>query len=604
MKYYLGLIDDETLPDGYDCYVFAGDYCISGVEWCEKNHKNYEVVSELTYSGEQVHEICRYLEDVKQKAIAYSAKILNEYHGTDYSEYKWNILLNNWLEHFLPSIYDKYLNIKYFLKDGRKFDTLLYDTDIITTTLDHNDYFDMARNDFEFNRYEYSILFNYINNDKDEINKISMGRYKRRDIKKGDYLPLPEHIKKFVKEYSDYKEESGVQDEIVIQSDYIKFTLSKKIMEKKYGRITEYFRKYNGDVRNTLDSDIEPDKEWRTSYFNMENGEDEFISLIYRILPYFLPIAYVEEYDTLKRIALENYKWGMNPRVVIYETEGIFGNEMLKVYLMNIDTQNVHKVGFQHALGYNVGGIDWYRLSEFQMCDEFYMSNISYLDKYNIKITRMPYILFFRSRLDYCNDVEVTDRIIFGSYSSPRNRCELSAMAWNWKPYRDGAIEFLKMLNKDVISEVAVRLMPYYKTDWNEESIIKNEIPNIAFDDNKVYFLDSIKSAKLVVTHVWSSLAMESIAYGKPVISLYGPGGSAFEINENYRDVEDLIRVGIIAGTPERCAAIVNEIDKDVESWWNEPERQEVVRKFRDKYMYFPSNAEEIWVDKVTSYLE
>jgi putative transferase (TIGR04331 family) len=589
------------LPDGYDCYVFAGDYCISGVEWCEKNNKKYEVVSELTYSEEKVREICRYLEDVKQKVIAYSTKILNEYHGTDYSEYKWNILLNNWLEHFLPSIYDKYLNIKYFLKDGRKFDTLLYDTDIITTTLDNFDYFDMTRNDFEFNRYEYSILFNYINNDKDEINKISMGRYKRRDIKKGDYLPLPEHIEKFVEEYSDYKEKSGIQDEIVIQSDMIKFTLSKKIMEKKYGKITEYFRKYYWDVRNILNSDIEPNKDWRTSYAGIGGGEDEFISLIYRILPCFLPIAYVEEYDTLKCIALENYKWGQHPCVVIYDN-GVGYDEMLKVYLMNIDAQNIHKISFQHALGYNVGGIDWYRLSELQTCDEFYMSNGSYLDKYNTKITRMPYVPFFRANPDCLKDAEVADRIVFGSYSTPRHRSMLSPMDWNWKPYRDGAIEFLKMLNKDVISKVTVRLMPNYKTDWNEENIIKKEIPNIAFDDNKVYFLESIKNAKLVVTHVWSSLAMESIAYGKPVISLYGVANCI--LNESYKEVEDLIRVGIIAGTPERCAAIVNEIDKDVESWWNEPERQAVVRKFRDKYMYFPSNAEEIWVDKVASYLE
>jgi putative transferase (TIGR04331 family) len=158
------------------------------------------------------------------------------------------------------------------------------------------------------------------------------------------------------------------------------------------------------------------------------------------------------------------------------------------------------------------------------------------------------------------------------------------------------------MLNQDVIAKVAVRLMPNYKTDWNEESIIKKEIPNISFDDNKVYFFESIKNAKLVVTHVWSSLAMESMAYGKPVVSLYGVDNCI--PNESYKEVEDLIRVGIIAGTPERLAAIVNEIDKDVESWWNEPERQVVVRRFRDKYMYFPSNAEEIWVDKVASYLE
>ena len=64
-----------------------------------------------------------------------------------------------------------------------------------------------------------------------------------------------------------------------------------------------------------------------------------------------------------------------------------------------------------------------------------------------------------------------------------------------------------------------------------------------------------------------------------------------------------MIRVGIIADTPETLAALVNHIHGNVENWWNEQERQLVVKKIRDKYAYFPENAKEIWVNKVTAYL-
>ena len=65
-----------------------------------------------------------------------------------------------------------------------------------------------------------------------------------------------------------------------------------------------------------------------------------------------------------------------------------------------------------------------------------------------------------------------------------------------------------------------------------------------------------------------------------------------------------MIRVGIIAETPEKLAALVNTIHNDVEGWWNEPERQKVVNKICNKYAYFPKNAKEIWIKKIMAYLE
>ena len=92
---------------------------------------------------------------------------------------------------------------------------------------------------FGFHKYQYSILLKYIS----DISNIVVDKwdiYERMPMNICQ-LELPEHVKNFVDEYRRYKEKSQVQDEIVIQSPYIKFTLYKEIMEKNYGKISGYF---------------------------------------------------------------------------------------------------------------------------------------------------------------------------------------------------------------------------------------------------------------------------------------------------------------------------------------------------------------------------
>ena len=597
-KYYLGLVDEYDVPNGYDCYVWVGRFCVNGIEWCIRNGKRYEILQEENMTNNDIYSIRLYLDKVRDKVIRHLKEELNQYHKTNYDEFKWRILLNFWVIYFLPSIYDKYLTLEKIKTEDKIFHVNLYKLDCVGIALDQLDFGNLMSDDFGFHKYQYSILLKYIS----DISNIVVDKwdiYERMPMNICQ-LELPEHVKNFVDEYRRYKEKTHVQDEIVIQSPYIKFTLYKEIMEKNYGKISGYFLDYVYHVRGTMNIKRNLDIEWRTQECNIsEENTDEFVRLIYKIVGYFIPIAYLEEFDNLKTIALDNYKWGENPKVLIFDCEGVTINELFKIYMMNIDVEHVHKVDIMHAIPYGMGGDNWYVFHELQICDEFLNCEGKKIYPLPVNFTQMPFITFFRlpNRKNY-----ESNRIIYANYSYPQHRSRLSLMEWNWQRYMDGELDFFRMLDKNVVSEVEFRIHPYHKTQWNNIERIKEIIPELVFDKVPVFF-DSIFNAKLVISETFGAAAMEAIAVGKPTVILYNPIDTYVELNDNYKDIEDMIRVGIIAETPEKLAALVNHIHGNVENWWNEPERQQVVKKIRDKYAYFPENAKEIWVNKVTAYL-
>ncbi len=601
IRYYLGLVDDYKAPEGYDCYVWAGTFCTNGIEWCVRNGKKYEVLQEDVTTDEDIHRTYLYLDCVRDKIIDFLKNMLNEYHQSDYSKFKWQIMLNFWLACFLPSVYDKYLKLKRIANDSRVFYVDLYEASCLSVAIDMLDFSEILHDDFNFHRYEYSLLIKHITG----ISNIVVDyhdNYKRQPLNIYS-TKLPEHVKSFDDKYRRYKENTKIYDEIVIQSPYIKFNMYKEIIEKAYGKISGYFLDYTHNVRNCLDYEKSLDVGWRTRRQCISGETDQFVNLICDIIGCFIPMVYVEEFQHITKIALDNYKWGLKPKTVVYDCEGVTINELFKAYLMNIDVENVLKIDIMHALPYGMGGYSWYELTELQFCDEFLKCGEIQNNNLKAKLIRMPYINFFRQIDNIHKKTEFGNAIVYANYAYPQHRGRLSMYEWNWYKYIKGELEFLQLLDKDILSELRYRPHPFHKTQWNNLEKVKQFIPSLLIDEEPSFF-ESIRHAKLFISEIMGAAAFEAIGIGKPTIIMFYPERGFAGTDENRSDIEDMLRVGIIAETPEKLAALVNDIHNDIEGWWGESERQRVVNKIRDKYVYFPKNAKEIWINKIVSYLK
>ena len=67
--------------------------------------------------------------------------------------------------------------------------------------------------------------------------------------------------------------------------------------------------------------------------------------------------------------------------------------------------------------------------------------------------------------------------------------------------------------------------------------------------------------------------------------------------------MEDLINVGVVVTSWYALKVGLERIYRDIDGWWNEPERKKVVSRIRKKYAYLPQNAEKMWETEIMKYV-
>jgi putative transferase (TIGR04331 family) len=96
-----------------------------------------------------------------------------------------------------------------------------------------------------------------------------------------------------------------------------------------------------------------------------------------------------------------------------------------------------------------------------------------------------------------------------------------------------------------------------------------------------------------VCDHLSTTFA-EALAVNKPTILFWNPETN--RLREAARPYYDLLkRGGILFDTPEGAGRAVNQIYDDVETWWNDPERQNTVETFCKRFARNSPDAIELW---------
>lgn len=595
MKKYIGLVDDIP-PGGYDRYVWFSERLVKGIEWCKNNNKEYEVLSENWKSNEELLKAEHYLESVKKKILEYVSPLLNVYHGTNYDAKEWEIAFGIWLDHFLCSYYDKYLRIKK-IACARDCDICIFNSTRIDVSLDTYDYARLLFQSDDHHKYQYSLLLSEMKLD-DVWNKVYRDEYKRPQAEKL-YNNLPEHVKRFDDNYWKYKAKSKNHDRVTIQSSNIKFELYRKIIESNYGYISGYFLNYFTQIRNELPRRL--DCSWRMRKTEEKlNCPDEFLALMCRILKKELPIVFVEDFDIIKSIARKNYQYAYQTKVIVYDAGEVFYNEMFKSFLMDMIYKHNTKIDIQHGSSYGLIG-PWMQFNtELSVCDVFFTSGWDgkWYDKKNFEV--MPFVKFFRMR-DVVN--EDGAYILYVSYSAPKNIFRTYKYDIDILKYKKEELKFFELLS-DELKEHIVARFPSNEILWIKEIDFKNVTSKIKFDSEKNYY-ESLRKAKLVVGELFGTTIMEAIFLDKPFVVFHNPlTMSTSDSCAIYDEMVLMEKWGLIANSVEDLVSIVNEAAKNIEYWWNNPERKSVVKRLRSKYTYFPDNSEEIWISRIDKYCD
>lgn len=585
---YLGLLDSQEIPDGYDKYMWMSERCLEGAAWCKNKGIEFQCIPKNWKTNEEILECKNYLNEVKKVVMNYAVDMLNEYHETQYSQEAWNIVLSQWLNTYLFSLYDKYLKLKQVEEMGEDCECYLYDTEKIVPALDFPDYWTMLSETDKYHIYQYSQLYDAMKPFK-RIKACNIKKFCRLPIKYQDKSLGYWKVAVYRKFVAFIKFLTRKKDIVVIQNSYLPDTLLLNAMKKKKGELTNYITDYYRYERTELKQDI--DSFWRKQEQDFFALEDEFTLLACKLLRRNIPIAYVEDFRFLQERVRRVYKYAMHPQAVVFANGATCNDELFKAYLMNIKNKNTLFCGIQHGGNY---GIDcsWMLDSEYEMCDLFYTWGWEN-NKKTCTFKPMPLVKLVNRSF---RKTTTKSDILYVSYSFTKNIGRLDKNELMYDENLQSEKQFLFNLDLDIKSHMRIRM---YMRDfgWGVRKDLENRDSDLRFDTISNFY-ESLDNAKLVILAEWSTTVVEALCANRPILVRR----DSWCIEEDAQaDLDDLERAGILVDSFEKLNQQLNNILPNLDKWWNETERQTIIKRICNKYAYMPANADKIWLKEIIS---
>lgn len=583
-KIYLGFTDGQDIPPNYDKYIWADKGCLEGISYCKENQIEYEILQNNWKTDMDIDNTQNYLEELRKKSIAYCSRLLNTYHQKKYAEPQWNILLGGWTGLYLSSFYDKYLKLKQIEKMDIEAECVLYDVRENLSVYDYSAYAELLFSSGWFHLFQYSLLYRSMGH----VGKLKCVRRQkppvyRMEIRKHKNALKPVMLQTFL---NIYKKVTGQKNAVTVKGSYLPAGFLFQIMKKSRFKTVNYF--YDSQLHREIKVKS-ADNVWRNRAGEAPESGDEFEEIIYRNIKINIPVLYVEGFTELEKKAVQKYNYAFDSERIYFSCEQTESDELFKIYLMQMKARGAKLLCIQHGGDY---GIEKNMIShhEYSVCDEFITWGWRSEGIYSCGFKPMPAAKLLNQMLHSQRAGRKGEYILYVSYTLPKNISRFRGSEVLYENDREEEIQFLQSLPEYMIENMVVR--PYMcDYGWNTAENIRNRIPKVNIDQTMRYY-DALKNAKLVVAFNWSTTVIEALFENIPVIVRRRDFGIEDFARDDFMEMKD---AGMIVSSFDELGTALQEIYKDIGGWWNEPKRQRTVRKIKNKYLYFPKNALELW---------
>ena len=587
-KYYLCISDDDMCPEGYEGYIFPDYGFEKNINYCkEHNYPCIYIIEDIWKSEEEINDGLRYVKDVGELILEHISCLLNSYHNEDYSKDEWNILIGAWLFIYLQQLYDKYLRIRYIVQKNMICDCDVYSIKASDAYSDYLIWAEDVKFKEEYHKLQYSLVIDWFlhNNEKNitirktddyHTERQTKNKFSRMDFRNEVYdllFRIP-HIL------------LNKKDLVVLRTSYLPNKWLMRICFSNLGNVTNYIYTYKSERINTIN---DCDLHFRETHIDLASNDD-FINLICRYIFKSIPKAYIEAFKEIKKAGTRVYKYALRPRTIIYSASSLFFDEIFKIYLMEIHKKRTSELCVvQHGGFYGIEfseNNNWE--AEVSDCQYTWGWTKSYNGKN--KCVPMPAAKLVGIKEKY-NTSSVADRdVLYIDYAFPKHVVYLLDRYINFHSKKEEEISFLAGLKKDILNRTRVRLYPY-NYGWNIKEEYTKKVPGIVFDNEKDIY-KSISEAKLCITADFETTVLEALLLGKPCISYRPPT----RIDDCASDImKRMEEVGIVFSNWDKLNEQLLSVIDRVDEWWNEPERQSVVKEFCNRFVYAPDNARDIW---------
>ena len=180
------------------------------------------------------------------------------------------------------------------------------------------------------------------------------------------------------------------------------------------------------------------------------------------------------------------------------------------------------------------------------------------------------------------------------------------------KRYIERQLSFFSSLKKSVRKNLYIKEY-YVDSGWHIVSMIARAFPMLRFLgveqtamtygavnilDRNISFAEALAGCKLMICDHLSTTWREALYLNKPFIMLLDRETWSFR-EEALESVHLMESVDIVIYAPEEAASLLNRIYEDVLGWWNQPERQKVIRKIRENFLFEVEDIDDWWMHEL-----
>jgi putative transferase (TIGR04331 family) len=506
------------------------------------------------------------------------AQWLNNFHKKTYCEQYWAVVLYPFIHLYVEHIYVMFKRME-FLLNNFEIEEILIDKVRYNyqQTPKNIDEFISTLADVNFNNFLFMQLISEVAVLKNLAKNIKITKLKKIDF----VLEKPSDTTKYVAKNL----KSIFRDSVHKFSELVPFRATQPFI---IGSFFPYFQDFMFKLINLSSPKLVRTPEYKMSFANSEireeinlgMGKDNLEKFIFTNIRYFLPTAHIEDFKKISAIPLE-YKWPKSPRY-IFTSNNYFWDEPFKVWSAEKMSQGTPLIIGQH--GNNFGTNTKYRnFPEERISNKF----LTWGWKSNSK--HIPFAV-----------VKTIGRRRFGKanggllfiISTNDNRTSPISFIMNTHFDRLISASFvITSLTNSVKGLSSIRLLHKNSTlNGNEAEFFKKNNPDVNIEYGETPFMTSIACNRLIVFCYDSTGMLECISMNKPCICMILEDDLLILEPEAMNIYKELIQAGIYYTDPDALSSFINKNWSNINEWWCEKNRQDIIKRFSGAYANSISN--------------
>jgi len=581
---FLATTSLEDFWDTSKSMLFLGDWCRRYSRRSFWVHLGGEVISGLWKDRQKFHKAYHYVNDVYERLLQLLAEALNNMHGKKYSNRYWRIVIGPWLSYYISVLYDRYMSLRTVLDQYPCITTIGLSEECFVTPRDTRDFITLVSDD-SYNLQLYTKVLIFLGKD---FPKKTLKAFTEPRIQPGQKFSLNRRARNLGKNFVKFFFNILIKiknEYIILASAYFPYAEELKIFLKTGGKVLPLYKEKIELPSCPLNHTA------RIKLQNIGWGNSEFETLLKNLLPFDIPQSFIESYEVIEKA---QYSYPPSPKAILSAVSWYL-DDAFKHWAAASAEKGTILLGIQHGGNYGIDASIKALDHELMITDCYYSWGWKRSDCVSKVITLPATKLVGRKKIGASNQKE---GILFGTSGSPRYLYQFEySNNYEFGEFFDWQFRFISSLSPKIRAEVRVRI---YHSDygWDVMRRWADLFPDVNIEKWEIPFKKSLENCRLFVCNHLQTIYAEALSADKPTILFWNP--QVFEVRTEAQSFfKDLRAEGILHDTPESAAKAVNSVYDDVESWWNEPGRQVVIKKFCEQFARTSPSATDEWANEL-----